>query len=98
MKYCKLTPIKALLALGAFCALSFLSQTAKAQVVYDSAATAGLKYTVLEVSMNKNVGFSPDADQDWIEKIQPLYTRAIPVFWHGGPGRPPNPLVVRGTP
>jgi hypothetical protein len=68
------------------------------QTVYDSVTTGGLKYTLLEVTANKNDMYTPDADQDVIEKVQPMYPRAIMTFWHSTFSTPADPMIITGDP
>jgi hypothetical protein len=54
----------------------------RAQTYSDSAFTSGQKYPLLEVAMGTWAGYCPDADQDVLQGVLPLYPRTIVAFWH----------------
>ena len=77
--------------------LVLLINNAYCQTMITSAATSGLKYPLLEACVSAAAGYSPDADQDVIQNVQPMYPRAIIAFWHG-PSAYTDPMMLAGDP
>jgi hypothetical protein len=62
--------------------LIFVVSISYGQYGTTSANTSGLKYNLLEVAVSNNEGWTPDATQDVLEKVLPMYPRTILAFWH----------------